>query len=369
VRIIIPILGFARAGGYRVLSELANAWIASGHHVSFLSPDSSEPPYFPTNAAILWVDRKGLVLSERKSQSKPSGMFHLVALYRGLNAVANQFDIVLANHSLTAWPVALSRAGAAKKAYYIQAYEPEYYLAKRSVKNWILAVISAGSYHLPLSRIVNSAIYFRYRNLRASTYVPPGLDLSIFTSTSSPDDLSARDQIRIGCIGRHEAEKGTIYALQAFEELHRKDSRYHLRIAYGNLPSGWMHPASEVVVPANDLELAAFYRSVDILLAPGTVQHGAPHYPVLEAGACGTSVVTTGYMAATTENSWLVDNRSVSSIVSAVRCAATDHRIRVSKTTQFLQDIKPFAWPAVAERLLDTLKIDTELVGKVSHEK
>jgi len=46
---------------------------------------------------------------------------------------------------------------------------------------------------------------------------------------------------------------------------------------------GGINPACVVVVPGNDTELADYYRSVDILIAPGTVQHGAPHYPVMEA--------------------------------------------------------------------------------------
>ena len=78
------------------------------------------------------------------------------------------------------------------------------------------------------------------------------------------------------------------------------------------------HKWLEIVRPNSDAELADYYRSVDILVAPGTVQHGAPHYPVLEAGACGTIVVTTGYLGATEETAWLVSNRSAESIVTAV---------------------------------------------------
>jgi len=44
MRILIPIGGFGRAGGYRVLSELANHWIALGATVDFLVDHRSDPP-------------------------------------------------------------------------------------------------------------------------------------------------------------------------------------------------------------------------------------------------------------------------------------------------------------------------------------
>jgi len=67
-----------------------------------------------------------------------------------------------------------------KKIYYVQAYEPEYYIGTKTIKGYLIAIISALSYHLPLKRIVNSPIYIRYKNLRANEFVPPGIDLKNF---------------------------------------------------------------------------------------------------------------------------------------------------------------------------------------------
>lgn len=70
MRILIPMLGFGRAGGYRVLSELANVWLRAGHDVAFAVPATSEVPYFPTEATIHWLDGKGAQASsaiDRKS--------------------------------------------------------------------------------------------------------------------------------------------------------------------------------------------------------------------------------------------------------------------------------------------------------------
>lgn len=352
MKILIPILGFDRAGGYRVLSELANTWVKQGHHVDFLCPDSSNNPYFPTSAGIVWVDGLGNVTNIRDSIARPNAWYHLKSLYRGLKIIGQQYDFILANHSLTAWPVALAKCGKARKIYYIQAYEPEYYVNKKTLKGYLIAPISALSYHLPLKRIVNAPIYFSYKNLQAIDYVPPGIDLDIFKSKEISRNIEDKKTIIIGCIGRHEPEKGTIYVLRAFESLYKKDNRFMLRIAYGNLPVEWKHENCEIVVPKNDTELADYYRSLDILVAPGTVQHGAAHYPVLEAGACGISVVTTGYMGATPETAWLVSNKDASSIEEAILNIVSDDNQRIGKIIKFLSEVKQFSWENVSGKML-----------------
>jgi len=352
MKILIPILGFGRAGGYRVLSQFANEWIKLGHDVDFLCPDSADEPYFPTSAGIVWVDGFGNVSRERNDKANPSGWYHVKSLYRGLNVLGSKYDVVFANHSLTAWPVSLASCGVARKIYYVQAYEPEYYTSAKSIKGYLLATLSALTYYLPLKRIVNSPIYFCYKNLRAVDFVPPGLDLAVFKPVETSRNIETVNPIVIGCIGRNEPEKGIIYALNAFELLCKNDSRFVLRVAYGNLPAGWTHKQCEIVVPNNDAELAEYYRSLDILIAPGTVQHGAPHYPVLEAGACGVAVATTGYMGATKETAWIVKNKDIESIVDSIVNIVSDNERRIKKKVKFLDETRNYSWEHVSEKML-----------------
>lgn len=349
--ILIPVLGFDRTGGHRVLAELANAWVRGGHAVTFLSPDSSKEPYFPTCAAVLWVDGSGTVSATRRAAAPGSARYHLAALLRGMNRIGKQYDVILANHSLTAWPVALARCGRAAKFYYVQAYEPEFYTVRRSARGYALAALSGLSYHLPIRRIVNAEIYVRYRNLRARDVIPPGIDLELFRPSDRPRKEEASDAVVIGCIGRREPQKGTGYVLQAFEQLHRHDKRFRLKVSYGNLPDDWRHEACEVVVPRNDRELAEYYRGLDVLIAPGTIQHGAPHYPVLESWACGVPVVTTGYMGASEQTAWMVRNRDPASICEAVLRLLRDADERERRRRNALELARTYAWERVAERM------------------
>lgn len=355
MRILIPTLGFGRTGGFRVLSQLANHWQMAGADVRFLVPAGSDAPYFPTTVPILQTSLGGRLSRPGERTVGPArliGVHAVIALRAGLATLAGSSDIVLANHSLTAWSVAFAPSGGARRFYYVQAYEPEYFRMERQPAKWLLSRLS---YALPLSQIVNSPTYVHDGPVRPIAMIPPGLDLALYAAKPRPRDFGDGEPIWIGCIGRREPQKGTPYVLAAFEALHASDPRYRLRVAYGNLPAGYQHPAMEIVVPRNDAELADFYRGIDILIAAGTVQHGAPHYPVMEAMACATPVVTTGYLPAEPDNSWIVANRSADAIVEAVQSLVVDPETP-ARVAAASRAIAAFGWPAIAGRMLDLFR-------------
>lgn len=352
MRILIPVLGFARAGGYRVLSELANAWIRAGNEVEFVAPATSASPYFPTVAHVHWVGVRGEDVGGPLGEGE-TGSGNLLALFAGIRRLHPGHDVVLANHSLTTWPVVFSGVPRRKRFYYVQAYEPEYYALERQYLLWAL---SRFSYALPLTQLANASIY-HHVFVRPVAVVPFGIDLSLFRP-KAPSMRRAGDPLIVGCIGRREPQKGTNYVLDAFERLYATDPRHRLRVAFGNLPEGWSHPAAEIVMPTNDSELAAFYRSIDVLVAAGTVQHGAPHYPALEALASGTALVTTGFQPATENNAWLVPNRDPAAIAGALREIAQNPNKADRRTAMGLDAVKPFSWNKVADRMLAILAAD-----------
>jgi glycosyltransferase involved in cell wall biosynthesis len=363
MRILIPIIGFGRAGGYRVLSELANHWIALGAAVDFLVDHRGEPPYFPTLGGIRRFGRDGrevassLVAGQFEASGNAASIY--LGMWRALRRLAPEYDVVLANQSLTAWPVAQAprpRRGRRGRVYYIQAYEPDYYQSELGWKARVLGILSAASYRLPLRRVVNAPIYLRYRSIRSEHWAPPGIDAAIFTRRSELPGASGAGWT-LGVIGRREPAKGTADALAAFEQLASRWQNVHLKVAYGNLPPGWSHPRATVVTPANDAELAAYYRSLDVMLAPGTLQLGACHYPVIEAMASGVAVVTTGYLPADETNAWIVPVHAPESIAAAVeQIMLTEPGQLSAKLQRAAAAVEPFAWGAVASRFLALLR-------------
>lgn len=360
MKILIPITTFERAGGFRVLSELASHWTLSGHTVDFLVDARSAEPYFPTMANIWRFNVKGLLVAD----GAPTGRFATlgnarsiyIGMLRALNRIGSRYDVILANHSFTALPVALARTGSASKWYYVQAYEPEYYSYAPGWRERVLQGLSALSYRLPLAQVANAPIYVNYRGIRAQKWIPPGLDLKIFARRAQSPTFALDQPIVLGTIGRREPTKGTADVLAAFERLAARDTRVRLRVAYGNLPEGWQHPRAEIVVPQGDVELAEYYRSVDVLIAPGTVQHGACHYPVLEAMASGTPVITTGYLPADEGNAWLVPVNAPDAIAEAVEViAALPAQQRQLRLDAGAAAVARFDWTRVAADFLDLL--------------
>lgn len=356
MRIDIPINGFGRAGGYRVISRLATEWKRMGHEVRVLSTEASIAPYFPTDAEVVWLSAGGVrVESNRpallKEQQGPfrvaAGLF---ALSLGLSRYSRSSDVILASHSLTAWPV-LCSITMAKKFYYIQAYEPEFYECSVDGRRRVLEAQAWLSYLLPLHRIVNAPVYLDYRNLSARSWVPPGVDLSVFKPREH-DKLPQTGVLTMACIGRREPDKGTRYVLEAFSILRAENSDIRLLVAYGNLPDGTTLEGIEVVVPTNDSELADFYRSADVIVAPAIGQHGAPHYPVIEAMACGIPVITTGYLPATPGSCWLVPERDPVAIADAVRAICADPSERNRRVEAALAIVRSLEWSEVAKRFV-----------------
>ena len=95
------------------------------------------------------------------------------------------------------------------------------------------------------------------------------------------------------------------------------------------------------------------------MLAPGTVQLGACHYPVLEAMACGTPVITTGYLPADSNNSWLVPVCDASAIVRAALSIkkASPMELKI-KLNQANKSVINFHWKYVARKFIDVIALD-----------
>ncbi len=357
MNIIIPVLGFGKGGGNRVLSMLANTWILQGHQVKFISYFRSQNPNFHTNAEIIWVDAYGNRVDNNATNKKSIYVLFLqiIALLNGLNKFAKEADIVMANQSYTSWPLYFAKISA-KKFYYIQAYEYEYLEHLKGPKHIITKFLSYYSYYLPLKRIVNSPIYYKFKNLKSNMYVPPGIDFNLFKPDLNKSyNYKNKSKITIGCVGRIEPYKGTGYVYDAFLELQKK-LNVELLVAFGS--KDYAVDNIKNIQPANDEELADFYRSLDILISPGTVQFFAAHYPVLEAMACGIPTVTTGYMPALNHNSWLVRPHNISSIITAVLEITNDVELVKQKVNIAVNDVKQYDWDIVSRQMISYFKND-----------
>lgn len=300
MKIAIPVLAFSAAGGMRVLSKLADTFIAQGHEVVFFSSHLINKPYYPTRADIETYRNPCPKIPGLR------GVFNVLGMLLFVLRNRKRFDIFLANFYLTAFPVWLGAIGTSKAWYYIQAYEPEFYLG-RSLGAVVSRVLAGASYRLPIQRIVNGSIYRHYKLLRCERVVEPGIDLDVFVHQPRP---VAEGQIVVGCIGRKLAWKGTREIVEAVEQVRRLTGQdLILNIAF-EIPDGLnanLYSFIRISQPHGDCALADFYRQADVFVATGLLQDGAFHYPCLEAMASGC-VVISNYGPATQASAFCVSN-------------------------------------------------------------
>lgn len=345
-------LDFNRSGGNRVLSELATQLVSRGYEVDFVCLMYSDSPYFPTDARVIWIDGVGRRVRQNQPRRKTYPGEHLVALTLFLWRHGGNYDLVFANHSLTTLPTYLS--GSAHRAvYYVQAYEPEYYDAYKDLRSRIARMVARRSYSMIPNIIVNAPIYFSYKEIRAHMCVSPGLDLANYYPKQPNYQQRRTDaSLILGCIGRKEVYKGTMDVLVAFQVYQKQHGNCKLRVAVGHVPSPFdQDPNIEVVPIRSDAELADFYRSLDVMIAPGTVQLGAVHYPVLEAMACGVPTIHTGYAPGSSDNSWIVTPRSPEQIVAAIEAIVDDRSTTDLRVRKGLAEVERYAWHSVGNEL------------------
>ena len=352
-------LGFGRAGGYRVLSNFASEWKSLGHDVVFLCPKDYHDLYYPTTAQVEYLPTIYSKLPGFLRIKVLRDLFGLVSLLLALLARAGRDDVIVANRDLTAFPTRLAALlKRSRGLYYIQAYEPEFYEFPNPLLRAIARAVSASTYSLNMLRIVNSPIYRKFYRLRSKHVAPPGIDLTIFHPkvTEGP---ATDGRLTLGCIGRVEIWKGTRDVVEAVQSLREQGLDVRLRMAF-HRPEEFAHlDWIELVQPHGDPNLAEFYRSCDFFIAAGKIQYGAFHYPAAESLAVGTTLVGSPYFPATSENAYLFQECNSEAIAAALLGAIRDDEAsRRARVEAGLRDVAGLSWERAASRFLEHLRSD-----------
>lgn len=273
--VIIPIAGFTRSGGGRVLSKLADYLVDRGVKTIFVVPSNYSIPYYPTKADILAVHSVG-----RKWKSFAT-IYNLFSVWRATRKM--QPACVIANHYVTAF-IVLFLSSKFNKYYYIQAYEV------KLAKSYVGKLLAFSTYWFPFGRIVNSPYILPKYFPSGLGVVPAGVDLELYRSHSAP--YSTKGVIVLGCVGRVELYKGTREIISAFERLaDRYNVFLNVAVHMPDIPSGLKSRVNFFPIE-NDKELSDFYSKCDVIVATGLVENKAFHYPCAEGMAAGKIVIS-----------------------------------------------------------------------------
>lgn len=357
LRIFIPVLGFGKAGGYRVLSNFASEWKSLGHDVVFLCPRDYHNLYYPTTANVKYLPTIYSTLPGFLRAKVLRDLFGLVSLLLALLGRAGRDDVIVANRDLTAFPTRLAALlKRSRGLYYVQAYEPEFYEFENPLLRATARAVSASTYSLNMLRIVNSPIYRNFKRLQSKHVAPPGIDLTTFHPKVT--DGPANDGcLTLGCIGRVEFWKGTKDVVEAVQSLRDQGLDLRLRMAF-HLPQDFAHlDWVDLAQPHGDPNLAEFYRSCDFFIAAGKIQYGAFHYPAAESLAVGTTLVGSPYFPATPANSYLFYECNSEAIAAALLRAIRDNEAsRRARVETGLRDVVGLSWERAAATFLEHLR-------------
>ncbi|WP_434931430.1 hypothetical protein ACRWQM_04855 [Shewanella sp. HL-SH5] len=278
MKIVIPVIGFGRAGGERVLSKLATELIGDNkeNDVSFVKPRNGTKPYYPTSANII---ESTFHSDGFKPFDYLRNLLEIVILCRKLKP-----DVVIANYFITAY-LAIFLSRKTSKYYYIQANE------SKINKNIIFKVLAFFSYLLPLKKIVNSTQLLPKWLNNYIAEIPAGVDLNLYKNKKVKRDIS---KWKVGFIGRKEKYKASneiVDILFSLEEHLKEKIEVHvaLYLSDDNKDKLFAYNFHEV---NSDADLANFYNECDILIAVGLIEDGAFHYPCAEAMASGCLVIS-----------------------------------------------------------------------------
>ncbi len=345
MKIIIPVINFGRAGGYRVLSKLADSLCDLGHDVIFVVPETIPEPYYSTKAKIVKTPCS-------KNSRKVSGyIYKMYSLYKG---VKNQkYGIVIANQHITAYLVAFLPRNF-ERYYYIQANETK--LVNGSIKKLIAFL----TYLLPLKKIVNSKSLLPKIVNNYVGFLPAGVDLDLFSSKSCIRNDFSKNKLRIGLIGRKEKYKGTkeiVNALSSINDDFSNRIKINIAVFKPEIPTS-MEDITSFRSISSDKELAEFYSENDLIIATGLIEGGAFHYPCAEGMASGRIVISNYAPLSNTTSSLYIDSEGVAEhdIYEKILKVLEYDKVDIAKEVEnnYLE-IQEYSWFNIGKKMNDIL--------------
>jgi glycosyltransferase involved in cell wall biosynthesis len=274
--IVILIYTLTPTGGLKVLFKIGNKLKERGHQVSFFVSETSDlhPLQYQNDCKILYANKP---LDNR--------LFKRLAYL--LKAKINA-DVVLATYFPTAIGAYFNPNIKGRLLYYVQADETHFFsfrlitLARR-IHYYLLAKLS---YLVPITKIVNCE-GSKASLSKNTTYqeIPPGFDPEIYFPRKNK---SAK--LRVGHLSRIERRKGSTEFFMAMKALKELGADFDLYIAY-DFCKDTLGLDYERIMPKNEIELAEFYSSCDVVVS--AVWEKGFAYPPLETMACGSISIAT----------------------------------------------------------------------------
>jgi glycosyltransferase involved in cell wall biosynthesis len=354
LKVCFVMFGTDRTGGNRVLFEVGNVLAERGHEIVFCSLGQPRHTWFKFNEKVKFIypesrfSRLSASIANRgfKFLHIPYEVERLKILTQ---SIPKDYDFTVATFCFTAYAVYRADVGAG--FYYIQHYEPFFFLSDK-----YYFMMAKETYYLPLKWIVNSSWANRMLEKevgRKGPVVIPGVDTEIFRPRAVKKEENTKVVIALGKSGKI---KGLNYLFEALKIVSR-ETKFKLKlILYGGEPSlAKQSPIpTQYVVNPSDESLAELYSMADVAVT-ASLYESSP-LPPLEAMACGTPVVTTRYgtedYCLNEVNSLVVMPEDSESLAKAILRVIMDENLAEKLKRNGLKTAKEHTWNKTAEKVL-----------------
>ena len=350
---------FASFGGVtKHISHLAVEFRRAGHEVDIIAPCSGNLPVdapapvhrlghpvsIPANGSIARIG-VGSRLGKEVGQIMASAAFDIVHLHEPL---------------LPALPLAVLRASRATNVGTFHAFRRSNiaYLYGKPILRYFFRKLDGRITVSACARdFVSEHFHADYR------VIPNGIDFERFSSPRGRIEQFADGRLNVLFVGRLEKRKGLSYLLRAWGPVHEQVPEARLIVVGGG--GGLKHYRSFVgsrddIVFAgevSDEELLDYYHTADVFCAPST---GGESFGMvlLEAMAAGKPIVTTsipGYSEVVSHDveGLLVPPKDADNLARALVLLLSDPQLRARLGAQGVRSAERYAWPVVAEQVLD----------------
>ena len=350
MKVHFPLTGFNLSGGVRVVTSIANGLVNRGYEVLITVPSYRSTPPFTLDDKV-----EVQVIGD-------SGTNRLGYVRKAIDHSARWGDVLVATNFKTPHILRKSiqrNAAKSKILYLIQGYEPytQGTLFEGPFwRRWVNRRMALKSYDKADYRCyVSKGIAAKVGLDPEPCLVHPGLNHAVFY----PDSEASRDdRVHIGFIARAGRLKGSSVFFEAaskIRDLHPKIKWLILRVGEieGRIPSD-----AEVLTAHNDLEVANFYRRLDLFTVASFYEGFG--LPALEAMACGAAVVTTDLdgireFAVDGTNASIVPIDDSDALASALGNLVRSSELRARYREAGIETAAKFTWDRTVDQFEEAL--------------
>jgi len=260
-------------------------------------------------------------------------------------------DLLFATHWTTvSW---LEKIPAQRKLYFVQSDERLFY-DDNSIKVQVADTYRKNYEYVVIAQWLADMLHDEFG--KSATYVPNGLDRSLFYS-GDPLEVKSSQRLRVLIEGPiSEPIKGVTEAYTAVSEL---DCELWIVSYDGKPEKSWRY--NRFFTNVKLAEMRGIYSSCDILLKMSHVESFA--YPPLEAMACGCAVVLAEVnggieYACDGQNVLIVPEGDVVAARAAVEKLHTNLELRESLIQAGFETVKHWSWDASRESMISLVEED-----------